>query len=56
MFVIYVGVNLQTKIVESLLHICFQKMFTGIYSKKIYQYSCLKALKFLHYVITMPAF
>ena len=22
----------------------------------MYQYSCLKAIKFLHYVITMPAF
>ena len=32
------------------------KIFTDFYSKNIYQYSCLKAIKFLHYVITMPAF
>ena len=32
------------KIVQSLLHTCFQKMFTGFHNKKVYQFSCFKAI------------
>ena len=45
------------KIVLSLLHICFQKMFTGVYNKRFINLDVLKLFtRFLHLIITMLAF